>query len=278
MHSGVRSATELLQQEIGQAGRIALPTGTTTLTAAVSSTSTTATVASSTGMFLGELLVVGAKGIDSNDSSSSEETVKITAISGNTITINQITSNGVAAANFHYGHQAGALVQPAGGFGTGVVPPNITNGSTAGKLKLYGDINGDKKMVYIEYTCDTSTNVALYRMMLDWNASPSAKPSTLTPDLVLLNNVVQNPPATSGGAAIACFQYQMDPTNTYVLDVAVTLTVQSQSVDPITKKYQKETKALLNVSPRNVIGTWQAAGGNIDRVQPMPSSIQALLP
>src|SRR5579864_2555878 len=34
MHAGVRSATELLQQEVGQAGRIALP-GTATLSGAV---------------------------------------------------------------------------------------------------------------------------------------------------------------------------------------------------------------------------------------------------
>ncbi len=44
MHAGVRSATELLQQEVGQAGRIVLP-GTTppTLTATVSAAATTAT-------------------------------------------------------------------------------------------------------------------------------------------------------------------------------------------------------------------------------------------
>ena len=35
MHSGIRGATELLQQEVGQAGRVSLP-GTVTLTAAVS--------------------------------------------------------------------------------------------------------------------------------------------------------------------------------------------------------------------------------------------------
>ena len=35
-----------------------------------------------------------------------------------------------------------------GGFGTGVVPPGMTNGSTGTVLKLYGDINGDGDMVY----------------------------------------------------------------------------------------------------------------------------------
>ena len=35
MHSGIRGATELLQQEVGQAGRVTLPTATVTLNTAV---------------------------------------------------------------------------------------------------------------------------------------------------------------------------------------------------------------------------------------------------
>jgi hypothetical protein len=64
-----------------------------------------------------------------------------------------------------------------------------------------------------------------------------------------------------------------------VLDVAVTLTVWSQSRDPITKQFQTETKALLNVSPRNVFFTWEFAGlGYLNRIQPMPAAITPLLP
>src|SRR6476660_8768373 len=53
MHSGVRGATELLQQEVGQAGRITLP-GTVTLSNAVTgaspcATAQTVTVASTAG-------------------------------------------------------------------------------------------------------------------------------------------------------------------------------------------------------------------------------------
>src|SRR5712692_11762364 len=69
MHSSVRSATEVLQQEIGQAGRVALPgqvtlpTGVTlpaqvTLTSAVTLTgSVTVDVSSTAGMFAGEQLL-----------------------------------------------------------------------------------------------------------------------------------------------------------------------------------------------------------------------------
>ena len=58
---------------------------------------------------------------------------------------------------------------------------------------------------------------------------------------------------------------------TFVLDVAVTLTVQTQQIDPITKQYQTETKALLNVSPRNVFNAWELAGiGYTERIQSTP--------
>src|SRR5215210_7316214 len=54
MHNGVRNATQLLTQEVGQAGRIALPADVwTTATAAVGAT--TFTVNSTAGMFNGEL-------------------------------------------------------------------------------------------------------------------------------------------------------------------------------------------------------------------------------
>jgi type II secretory pathway pseudopilin PulG len=269
MHSGVRSATELLQQEVGQAGRIALYPATT-LTSAVISGDPTGTLTDVSGIFVGELLVVGAKG-----DFSAEETVRVTLVAGNVISVTHLTSNGVPFAGFHYAHAPGSSITPAGGFGTGVVPPTATNGSTATRLKLYGDINGDGKMVYVEYFCDT-TNHMLYRTMIDWKATN--KPE-VTPAQVLLDNVWPNPPQTTGGPNLPCFQYQLDAlSNSYVLDVALTLTAQTQQIDPITRKYQQETKALLNISPRNTISAWQSAGGNVNRVQPMPPSIANLLP
>src|SRR5215467_8352123 len=61
MHSGVRGVTELLQQEVGQAGFVALPGGPVTLGTAVAAVGSQAvTVSSTAGMFLGEQLVVDA--------------------------------------------------------------------------------------------------------------------------------------------------------------------------------------------------------------------------
>ena len=46
----------------------------------------------------------------------------------------------------------------------------------------------------------------------------------------------------------------------------------------MTGLYQTETKALLNVSPRNVFNVWQLAGLGINnRVQPLPATVTTLI-
>ena len=288
MHSGIRGATEVLQQEVGQAGRIALPLDSTgapyvvTLTSAVTvpvtsppSTVTAALTIDSTkptgdetqGMFLNQKLIVGT--------GAAQETVTITALTNNSIT-----------AAFSRSHAAGEPILSAGAFGTGIVPPAVspsayapggstftyTNGSRGDVLKLYGDINADGNMVYIEYTCDTTTSYNLYRNVMAWNAA--TKPAVAASQ-ILLSNVRDNPNATP------CFTYQTEVVggNVYVTDVAITLTVQTQLIDPVTKQFQRQTKALLNVSPRNTFNAWQLASlGIANRIQPMPPSVAALLP
>src|ERR1700731_501312 len=58
MYENVRSVAELLAQEIGQAGLVSLPT--TTITAAVTISATTATVSQTASMYVGEQLLVDA--------------------------------------------------------------------------------------------------------------------------------------------------------------------------------------------------------------------------
>ncbi len=270
MHSGVRSATELLQQEIGQAGAVALP-ATVTLSSNISSGATTATVSSVTGMFVGELLI-----FDPSGSSSSPETAHVSAITTatKTLTIDKVVdaTGATTATSFQSSHSSGGSVRVSGGFTTGIIPPaaspvNFVNGSTPTVLKLYGDVNADGSMVYVEYTCDTAGG-NLYRNMMSFTAT--SKPA-LSTSMVLLSNITSNPNSTP------CFQYNMDSSNTYVLDVAITLTVNTQKVDPVTKQVQTETKALLNVSPRNVVNTWELAAHNAARVQPTPPTITTLI-
>src|SRR5215213_9026282 len=59
MHAGVRNATQLLSQEVGQAGRVSLPAAVT-LTLPTIVGGTAATVSSATDMFVGEQVLVDA--------------------------------------------------------------------------------------------------------------------------------------------------------------------------------------------------------------------------
>ena len=253
MHSGVRNATELLTQEVGQAGRIALP-APVTVTAASVVDAVVLNVSSTAGMFVGEQLNI--------DTGAFQETATVTAVvSGTQISVSALTK----------AHANAVPVKASGGFAAGVIPATVANGSTGALLKIFGDINGDGNMVYVEYRCDTAAG-RLYRNSMAFNAG--AKPA-VTVEQILIDNILPNPDATP------CFTYQTQTINgtTYVLDVAITLTVRTQNRDLNTGQFMTETKALLNVSPRNVFNVWQLAGlGVTNRVQPIPPTVQALLP
>jgi len=306
MHSGIRGATELLQQEVGQAGRVTLP-GKVTLGQAISA-------------FGGPAPALPATVVTCDAGTPSLNAIQVSvlttapapfkAVSGmwavtgppnsyialttldgdftETIivsAINAIPTPNTITACFTKAHAAGTVIAPMGAFATGIIPPappaeggpvggNYTNGSTLTKLKLFGDINGDGDMVYVEYTCDTAAH-KLYRNSMKF--TDTAKPA-LTDGRILLGNIHPNPGGT------ACFTYQtavvpLQGLNAvFVLDVAVTLTVETQQIDPVTKQFQKETKALLNVSPRNVFNAWSLASiGYTDRIQSTPTTVTTLI-
>lgn len=276
MHSGVRGATELLQQEIGQAGLISLP-GTPTLQTAVTAPTScdganpatnaqTITVSSVANMFPNMVLTT----LDGDNS----ETVKVSAVN---------TSPAAIVACFTKTHPNPTRIVARGGFATGVIPPSgIVNASDGYTLKMYGDINGDgNSLVYVEYTCDPWVTHNLYRNVMAFNADPTTKPA-LADTPVLLTNLAPNPGTNPGDQE--CFKYEVETVTvgstpfTFVLDVAVTLTVETEQIDPITKQKQQETKALLNVSPRNVVNAWSYAGmGYTHRIQSTPPSVVLLL-
>src|SRR5215208_3649885 len=58
MHAGVRNATQLLSQEVGQAGRVSLPAAVTLTLPTLGVGATLATVSSATDMFVGEQILV----------------------------------------------------------------------------------------------------------------------------------------------------------------------------------------------------------------------------
>jgi prepilin-type N-terminal cleavage/methylation domain-containing protein len=284
MHTSVRSATELLQQEIGQAGKISLPAAVTPVTMTgpifvlpgAAPAPQTVAISSTTNMFPRMLLDV--------DAGQNFEVVTVAAVTPTTIT-----------AIFSKSHGTGAVptfpAQVSGSFGTGIVPPAaglacatagytaFTNGSDCSTLKLYGDINGDGNILYVEYTCDTTTDPGfLYRNEVSNAIVVGTVKPAVNASMYLLNNVERNP------AGNGCFTYQVQNATVngvvtpFVTDVAVTLTVQTQLRDLRTNQYQRETKALLNITPRNVFYVWEATSlGEVPRNQPMPANITSLL-
>jgi type II secretory pathway pseudopilin PulG len=284
MHSSIRSATELLQQEIGQAGKIAVPLvgGPTKM-----STSITVLQIINTDIgWTGAVVLDGAAGVYNGmqlviDTGDQEETVAVT---------NLLSATKTFTGTFFHTHAAPVQVRVAGAYASGIVPttytcpgtPPVNCGSTPTLLKLYGDINDDGNMQYIEYNCDTGGG-NLYRNAM---AVTAASKPAVTPSMVILPNIAPNPPDPGTGVNAPCFKYAQQTVgpDTYVTDVSVTLTVQTQNLDPQTGVVQKETKALLNVSPRNIFEGWQLASGSVsNRIQPMPQdtggvNVLALLP
>jgi type II secretory pathway pseudopilin PulG len=259
MHAAIRNVTALLQQEVGQAGRLAFP-APVSLTGPVtaSATPTWATVTSVSGMFVGIRLLVGQ--------GASQELVTVTGVNAGTNSIQGV---------FGFSHAAGARVDAAAGFGSGVIPTTNPNGSTPTVLKILGDINGDGNVVYVEYTCSLAEN-RLYRNMMPFDAA--AKPA-VTVEQVLLDNLMPNPP-DPGGAVPPCFTYQEHTISgrTYVVNVAIMMTVRTNDRNPITNDFEVVTKALLNVAPRNVFHTWQMESlGYSNRIQPLPATVVNLL-
>ena len=293
MHTSVRSATELLQQEIGQAGRISLPTAVlpVTITSPIIVTAApqtfTVPVSSTTNMFVNMLLDV--------DSGQNFEVVTLTNVAPGFIT-----------AAFSRSHNptpfAPIPVQVSGAFGTGIVPPTTASlscasagytaytppagttgsGSDCNTLKLYGDVNGDGNLLYVEYQCVVDPTGAtpgyLYRNEVANAIVPGTTKPAVTSSMYLLNNVMPNP--NNGG----CFSYQIENASVngtpvpFVTDVALTITVQTQMLDPQTNQYQQETKALLNITPRNVFYVWEATSlGEVPRNQPIPTNIANIM-
>jgi type II secretory pathway pseudopilin PulG len=304
MHSGIRGATELLQQEVGQAGRITFP-GVVTLTDAINPVGGAFPAASAT-CDPGDPTGAGAVTVAVTTTAPGDATsgmwavgppgaptssyIMLTTLDGNnqeTFRLGAVAGAASITACFSKDHLAGTVLMPMGGFATGIIPNlGIVNASNDNVLKLYGDINGDGRMVYVEYTCDipVSGPGILYRQVVE--IADGAVKLPLTADHILLTNVMRNPvnPATPLVPAPPCFTYQpgfmmvQGTPFTFILDVAITLTVQTTLIDPITKQFQTETKALLNVSPRNVFAAWSLAGiGYTDRIQSTPVTVTSLL-
>lgn len=245
MHDNLRSAIDLIIQEVGQAGAVNLGTslGTRTLTnAVVPGPLAQAVLLNNTiGIFQNEKLLV--------DAGASQELVTITSVAANTVT-------GV----FLSPHNAGAQVNLVGAF-----PQGILGTSTNTKLQFFGDINGDGTLVYVEYTCNF---VPGGPGTLTRSVTPVGL-GAINPATVLVDNLIANPDGTP------CFQYPAAPPVvagfTFINQVGVTLSVQTAARDELTGNFLAMTKSALDIVPRNIqMGLNLANAGFTDRLQPTP--------
>ena len=150
-------------------------------------------------------------------------------------------------------------VNTAGVFAQGVLLPPAPGQPTPNQLQIFGDINGDGILQYVEYTYDPAAGTL--------SRSITPYPDTVQgPARVLLRNLQPNPGGTD------FFQYYLKPDNfgkTYRTEVTVTATTQTESPDPETKQYRTMTSSLV-LTARNVLSARDLANNRLtDRIQTM---------
>ena len=267
MYSTVRNAAGLITQEVGQAGAVCgafqtAGTGVpvacsgTTVSAAVATGATTVTLASTTGLYAGEKLTF-------DPDSALGEVVTVGTASGTTVTL-------PTGKSFSYAHSSGVPVGVAGLSWRGILVPE----STSTTLKLFGDINGDGTLYYVEYNCDFTNGV------LTRSSTPITASAKNTADTLIDNLIFIAPTGYTGSSY--CFTY-VTPTavrpdsngTTYrvATQVGLLISVQSPNIDPQTKKRWQFTKAFLDLSPRNVVAAYDLASNSVySALQPLPAS------
>ncbi len=239
MYSAIRSAAELMSQEIGQAGLLSLRPRQLSAAVIASSTAQAVSVSPTTNyFFVGQKLLI--------DTGAGAEVVALTAVSPTTI-------SGIFTKN----HSLGAPIDTVG-----VFPGGVLTSSTATQLQLLGDINADGTVHYVRYDCDAAGGT------LKRSSTPITASSSNTPQVVI-ENLTANPGGTP------CFSYTSTTAAgfTFVTSVVVTLTTQTSAIDPQTRAFQTLTKS-LNLDPRNVLAGLELANASLtDRLQPTPPGI-----
>jgi type II secretory pathway pseudopilin PulG len=237
MYLSLRGVSELMAQEIGQAGLFGLPPATIVPAVTPNLAPQVVTVSSVAAMFVGEKILV--------DQGPAQELITLTAVNPNQSQITAVFTNP---------HPAGVALNVQG-----VFPSGIMTTSTTSKLQLFGDLNGDGTLVFVHYDCNPSTAQAVVPGTLTRSITPYTPTVTTsnTPDTLLSTLIVNPPPASR-----PCFQYTTPPAingYTIVTNVAVTLSLRSTVMDPVTHAYLVMTKSFMDLTPRNLLGAVELA-------------------
>jgi prepilin-type N-terminal cleavage/methylation domain-containing protein len=257
IQSKLRGAFELMAQEIGQAGLpgsgidangLAIPLTTTT---AVVSSGSTITVAGTAAIIPGEIVTL--------DSPANQEAapMQVKSVTSTTVTFYQTIA---------LTHASGAPV-----YVSGVFPGGVLSTSTASKLEMFGDLKAmGSSLVLVEYLCPSTFPGLFTRSEYDaQSASLNNGPTTLVDNVTACSFTY---PASFPSTGV--LNISTAPTSfSMVTSVGVSLTVQSQTPDPITGQYFVYTKTFLNIQPRNILAANQEViAGNAQELQPYDST------
>lgn len=251
MYMNLRGVSELMAQEIGQAGLKITPTYPQAqfTGSVVGGGFGTAPVTTSIGMAVGNQVMI-------DQGQPAQETVTIAAVTTGV--------PGTFSATFGQNHTSGATVSIVGQgvYANGVLPfspvasPVSTAGSTPSTLELFGDINSNGRLQYVYYSCNPSAQQGPVAGTLVRSITRLPTPGGANAPQTLLNTLVVNPNDPVTGQPIPCFRLgtQTVAGTTFVSNVGVTLSVRTQEVDKVTGQYLVMTKSFMNLTPRNTLG------------------------
>lgn len=254
MYMNLRGVSELMAQEIGQAGLKISPTYPQAqfTNSVVGGAFGTATVTTSIGM----AVTTPPMQVMIDQGQPAQETVTIAAVTTGV--------PGTFSATFGQNHTSGATVTIVGQgvYANGVLPfsppatPVSTAGSTPSTLELFGDINSNGRLQYVYYSCNPSAQQGPVAGTLVRSITRLPTPGGANAPQTLLNTLVVNPNDPVTGQPIPCFRSgtQTVAGTTFVSNVGVTLSVRTQEVDKVTGQYLVMTKSFMNLTPRNTLG------------------------
>src|SRR5579859_7838580 len=280
MYMNLRGVSELMAQEIGQAGlKVSRTYPQAQFTNSVAGGGFgTATVTTSVGM----AVTTPPMQVDVDQGQPAYERVGIMAVTPGV--------PGTFSANFLNAHSPGATVTIVGQgvYQNGVLPfspiaaPVSTAGSTPSTLELFGDINGNSTLQYIYYSCAPSAQQGTVPGKLVRSITPLPAPGGgANAPQTLLSNLVVNPIDPVTGAPVPCFRLgtQTVAGATFVSNVGVTLSVRTQEVDKVTGQYLVMTKSFMNLTPRNTLGGLELSNYQLNNyLQPTPPGLPLACP
>ncbi len=292
LEQNMRSALELMSQEVSQAGLqpsgvdgdgLGLPMATVVASGCTGTpsvcintgTSVQVSVTSVAGMYVGEWLRVDASPGPDCYTSKSCEWLQIQSITTTTspprITFFQVQHT-------HQAQTIAGTVYPTPLYGMGSYPQGIlpsgttaSGGSTVSQLELFGDLNGaSNSLLLAKYNCPSSPGGAFTRTLYSIGANAVVQ---IGQTVNLIDNVVLcsfSYPSTLPTVAVAgCDGSTTEPV---ITSVGVSVTAQSKMPDPQTGRPVQVTKSFLNIQPRNITASLNAATGTVaNELQPNPN-------